>query len=98
MGTEIENLRNIHVFKTVARPIDENVITPRWVFHRKLENCTLAKHKARLVARGFTQIAGIDYSEAHLYAPVMRLESFWTLVIIVALFHLDLRQFDVSAA
>jgi Reverse transcriptase (RNA-dependent DNA polymerase) len=59
---------------------------------------SLVKHKARLVARGFTQIPGIDYNEAYLYAPVMRLESFRILISIAALFDLDLRQFDVSAA
>ena len=64
----------------------------------KFENRALVKHKARLVARGFTQTSGVDYNEAHLYAPVMRLESFRILLSIAAWFDLDLRQFDVSAA
>jgi len=98
MDIEIENMRRLNVFKTVPRPLDMNIITPRWVFHRKFENGTLVKHKARLVARGFTQISGVDYNEAHLYAPVMRLESFRVLLTIAAWFDLDLRKFDVSAA
>jgi len=61
------------------------------------ENGTLVKHKARLVVRGFTQVRGIDYNEAHLYAPVMRLEYFRSLVSIAAIFTLDLRQLDVLA-
>ena len=48
--------------------------------------------------RGFTQISGVDYNEAHLYAPGMRLESFRVLLSIATWFDLDLRQFDVSAA
>jgi hypothetical protein len=84
--------------QTVPRPPNTNIITPRWVFRRKFENGALVKHKARLVARGFTQISGIDYNEAHLYAPVMRLESFRVLLSIAAWFDLDLQQFDVSAA
>jgi Reverse transcriptase (RNA-dependent DNA polymerase) len=68
------------------------------VFHRKFEHGTLVKHKARLVARGFTQVSGVDYNEAHLYASVMRLETFRTLVALAALFNFDIRQFDVSAA
>ena len=48
--------------------------------------------------RGFTQVSGIDYNEAHLYAPVMRLKSFQVLLSIAAWFDLDLCQFDVSAA
>lgn len=58
----------------------------------------LIKHKVRLVARGFTQVSGVDYHDAHLYAPVVRLESFRTLISIAALFDFDLRQFDVSVA
>ena len=38
------------------------------VFHRKFENGSLVKHKAHLVARGFTQVFDVDYNEAHLYA------------------------------
>ena len=53
------------------------------------------KHKARLIARGFTQVFGIDYHEARLCASVVRLE---TLVLIATLFNHDLVQFDVSAA
>jgi hypothetical protein len=98
MDVEINNMRRLNVYKVVPYPSDTNIITPRWVFHRKFEDGTLTKHKARLVARGFTQIAGIDYNEAHLYAPVMRLESFRLLASLAALFDLDLRQLDVSAA
>lgn len=98
MDAEIDNMCRYKVFKEVPRPHNTNIITPRWVFHRKFENGALVKYKARLVARGFTQVPGIDYSEAYLYAPVMRLETFRILLTIVALFDYDLRQFDVSAA
>jgi len=80
MDTEIGNLRDLHVLRTVARPIAKNVITPKRVFHRKFENGELVNHKARLVARGFMQVLGIDCNEAHLYAPVMRLKSLRSLV------------------
>jgi hypothetical protein len=98
MDAEIDNMRRLTVFREVPRPIGKNIVTPRWVFHRKFEHGTLVEHKARLVARGFTQVSGIDYNEAHLYAPVMCLESFRTLISIAAIFDFDLRQFDVSAA
>ena len=98
MDAEIDNMCRDKVFKEVPRPHNTNIITPCWVFHRKFENGALVKYKAHLVARGFTQVPGIDYSEAYLYAPVMRLETFRILLTIVALFDYDLRQFDVSAA
>ena len=86
MDIKIENMRCLNVFKTVPRPPDMNIITPQWVFHWKFKNGALVKHKARLVARGFTQISGVDYNEVHLYAPVMRLESFRVLLSIAAWF------------
>ena len=98
MDAEIDNMRRLNVFKEVPRPSGKNIITPKWVFRRKYENGSLTKYKARLVARGFTQVSGVDYHEAHLYAPVVRLESFRALISIAALFDHDLRQFDVSAA
>jgi hypothetical protein len=61
-------------------------------FHRKFENGTLIKHK---VACGFTQVPGLDYQEAYLYAPVMHLKSFR---VDRSLFDYDLHHFDVSAA
>jgi hypothetical protein len=51
MDAGINNVRRLNLFKGVSRSIDRNIITPRWVLHRKFENGTLVKHKARLVRR-----------------------------------------------
>ena len=98
MHDEINNMRRLNVFEDVPRPKYKNIITPQWIFRCKFENGMLIKYKARLVACGFTQVPGIDYHEARLYAPVVRLESLRALITIAALFDLELRQFDVSAA
>jgi hypothetical protein len=98
MDIEIENMHRFNIFTAVSGPLDTNIITPRWVFHRKFENGLLAKYKARVVAREFTQVSVVDYNKAHQYAPVMRLESFRALLLITAWFDLDIHQFDVSAA
>jgi len=74
MNIEIENMHHFCVFTAVPRPLSATTITPRWVFHWNIENGSLVKRKARLVERGFAQVFGVDYQEAHLYAPVMRLE------------------------
>jgi len=77
MNVEIENMRHVRVFTAAPRPLNTTITTLGWVFHWNLENGSLVKHKARLVGRGFAQAFGVDYQEAHLYAPVMRLESFF---------------------
>ena len=90
MDTEIENMHRLSVFKEDPRPSDRN---HHWVFRRKFENGTSIKHKARLLARVITQVSGINYHEACLFALVVRLETLRVLISIAALFNHDHRQF-----
>ena len=58
-----------------------NIISTRWVFKIKQQaNGSISKFKARLVARGFTQVEGLNYFET--YAPVVRVESLRTMLAI----------------
>jgi hypothetical protein len=48
---------------------DKKAIDVKWIYKLKLRpNGEIAKYKARLVAIGFLQKAGIDFNEV--YAPV----------------------------
>ncbi|XRB11878.1 retrovirus-related Pol polyprotein [Pseudoscourfieldia marina] len=57
----------------------KNLIGCKWVFKIKLNSDgSIARYKARLVAQGFSQIHGVDYSET--YAPVVQTrhyEHYW---------------------
>ena len=69
----------------------------KWVFKLKLNpDGTIAKYKARLVAQGFSQVYGIDYSET--YAPVARYQTLRMLIAIAAAKNLELDQVDVETA
>ena len=73
--TELRNLERSGTWRLVKRPPDANVVDCRWVLRIKKNAAgEVEKYKARLVARGFTQIYGIDYYET--YAPVAKLASF----------------------
>jgi hypothetical protein len=55
-------------------PKGKNIIDNKWVFKCKyMPYGQIDGFKARLVARGFSQIWGQDYGEA--FAPTMRRES-----------------------
>ena len=58
----------------VPRPIDANVVSCKWVYSLKYNpDGSIARYKARLVARGFSQAYCLDYHET--FSPVARLSS-----------------------
>ena len=66
----------------VPRPADANIVTCKWVFTIKYHpDGTIARHKARLVARGFTQAYVIDYTKT--FSLVVRLNFVCVLLSLV---------------
>jgi hypothetical protein len=73
------------------------IITNKFAFkHKKNEIARIVRLKARLVARGFSQIYGIDYLDT--YAPVVKLASIRILLAIAAINGLEIHQMDVVTA
>jgi hypothetical protein len=61
---EIQALRSNNTWSLVPFHLSMNVVSSRWVYKIKnLVDDSVERYKARLVARGFTQQEGIDYSE-----------------------------------
>ena len=56
----------------------------------------ISRFKARLVARGFTQVYGTDYLDT--YAPVTHLETIRLLFALAAEKDWEIRQIDVKTA
>ena len=49
---------------TVPRPEGKSVVTSKWIYKIKhAVDGSIKKYKARFVARGFSQVEGIDYEE-----------------------------------
>jgi hypothetical protein len=96
MDQEMENLRSHGVYELVPRQPGMRTLRLGWVLHRKFRNGVFDKNKARLVARGNHQRAGIDYGES--FSPVMRLESLRTLLALAALRDFEVMQFDITSA
>ena len=72
---EQDELRSFNLCKVLSKtpPIPEGVkpLPLKWIYKLKkdLRNIIL-RHKARLVAQGFSQIFGIDYTDT--YSPVAK--------------------------
>jgi hypothetical protein len=59
------------------------------------EHGAIAKHKARLIARGFVQREGIDFEEV--FAPVARMESIYLLLTPIAAMDWRVHHTDVKS-
>ncbi|KAM9916721.1 hypothetical protein OXX59_009799, partial [Metschnikowia pulcherrima] len=79
-------------FKPVRKTADIKPIGCRWVFAIKDDE----RYKARLVARGYTQVEGIDYAET--FSPVIKQDSIRLIFAIAAKLKMSIHHIDVSTA
>jgi hypothetical protein len=56
----------------------------------------IEKHKAHLVAKGFSQQEGIDYNET--FSQVAKMNTIQTILSLVASYQWELHQIDVKSA
>ena len=84
-------------WELVDAPEDRNPITNKWVFVRKYDkDRNLQKYKACLVARGFSQMPGMDFNET--FSPVVRLETIRTILVLAVAEDWEIQQMDVQGA
>ncbi|CAL9012418.1 unnamed protein product [Prunus brigantina] len=97
MKDEIRMIEKNQNSELVDLPKDKDVIGVKWIFKTKFnQDGSIQKHKARLVARSFTQNPGIDFFET--FAPVARLETIRTLIALAAQKNWLIYQLDVKSA
>src|SRR5712691_7030615 len=97
MDRELSTLQQAGMWETVPRPTGKNVVDCKWVYRTKYTaDGSIEKHKARLVARGFTQVYGVDFLET--YSPVAKLASLRTILALAARLDWDVECFDFNAA
>jgi hypothetical protein len=96
MQEELINFTRNEVWHLVPRP-NQNVVGTKWVFHNKQdEHGVVTRNKARLMAKGYSQVEGLDFGET--YAPVARLESIRILLAYATYHGFKLYQMDVKSA
>ena len=74
MDAEFQALQRQQTWTLVSAPPHANLVGCKWVFKIKLHSDgSIARYKAKLMAKGFHQQAGIDYSET--FSPIIKLAT-----------------------
>jgi hypothetical protein len=97
MAEEYDSIVHNDVWDVVPRPLGKSVVTSKWLYKTKIiADGSVEKHKARFVARGFSQIEGVDYDET--FAPIARYTSIRTIICIAAEMGWRIHQMDLKTA
>ena len=96
MQKEMDSIYANGEWDLVELPANRTPVGSKWVFKKKTKaDGSIEQYKARLVA-GFSQKQGLDYDET--FSPVIRFESFRSLVAVAVQKRLKLHQLDITAA
>ena len=64
MDEEYESLQNNETWDLVSLPLERNRVQCKWIYKTKLAAYgSTTKYKAQLVAKGYSQVHGLDYNE-----------------------------------
>ena len=97
MAEEYDSIVRNSVWDVVPRPENKSVVSSHWLYKvKQAADDSVEKHKARFVARGFSQVEGIDYDET--FALVERYLSIRSMLALSAQMGWNIHQMDVKIA
>jgi hypothetical protein len=97
MHEELNNFTRNQVWTLEKLPQDARIIGTKWVFRNKQDDQgVIVRNKARFVAKGFSQVEGLDFGET--FAPVAQLEAICILLAYASCYDIKLYQMDVKSA
>eukprot|EP00253_Pinus_taeda_P032559 PITA_32559 len=97
MQEEYSSIMMNDVWEVVPRPEGKSMVTSRWLYKVKhAADGNIEKFKSRFVARGFSQVEGVDYEET--FAPVARYTLIRSIISIAAEMGWKIHQMDVKTA
>ncbi|KAK1692531.1 hypothetical protein QYE76_009228 [Lolium multiflorum] len=97
MDAEFSALKINNTWRLVDPPPGRHIVGCKWVFKLKHKpDGTVDRHKPRLVAKGFTQCQGIDYTDT--FSPVVKPTTVRLILSIVVSRGWQLHQVDVQKA
>jgi len=97
IAEELAAMKKHSVEVVESVPAGRKALLMRWVLRYKFDSSgTITRYKARLVARGDRQVAGIDYDES--YAPVVKWATIRTVLAFAAAQDMNIHQLDIVTA
>jgi hypothetical protein len=97
MMEEYNSIMKNDVWEVVPRPEGKSVVTSKWLYKLKqVADGSIEKYKYRFVARGFSQVEGVDYDDT--FAPVSQYTSIRAVISIAAEMGWKIHQMDVKTA
>lgn len=96
MADELQSFQENHVWEVVDTPVDASVVQCKWVLKKKVDSDNNVRYRARLVAKGYTQIAGVDYEET--FSPVIRHSTLRLLFALSVQLNMNVTHLDVTTA
>jgi hypothetical protein len=95
MTKEYQSILKNDVWDVVSRPEGKSVVTSKWIYKIKhVVDGSIEKYKARFVARGFSQIEGVDYDET--FALVARYTSIRSIIALASSMVWKVHRMDVK--
>eukprot|EP00253_Pinus_taeda_P028459 PITA_28459 len=94
MVDEMESLHKNEAWDLVEFPARRKPITSKWVFKKKTNaEGKVEKYKAQLVAKGYSQVLGIDFGD--ICSPIAKVASIRLLLSVATAFYFEVEQMDV---
>eukprot|EP00253_Pinus_taeda_P009893 PITA_09893 len=88
MVEEYDSIIRNSVWDVVPRLIEKSVVSSRWIYKLKqAEDGSVEKHKARFMAKGFSQVEGIGYEDT--FGPVVRYSLIISILVVSAQMECD---------
>ncbi|GJT16659.1 retrotransposon protein, putative, ty1-copia subclass [Tanacetum coccineum] len=95
MNAKMQSMKDNQVWRLVDLPPDCKTVGSKWLFKKKTDmDGNVHTYNACLIAKGFTQLYGVDYEET--FSPVADIRAIRILIAISPFYDYEIWQMDVK--